>query len=68
MFTPGDWRTRERNAKIDVLVEQLVDAVNAATNHLDVAERQMETYSSADSTLGQKQVGAEGCELAWLLL
>lgn len=56
----GDWRTRERSAKIDVLVEQLADAVNAATNHLDVVERQMETYTSSDTTLSQKQVGAKG--------
>ena len=52
----SDWRMRQRNAKIDVLVEQLADAVDAATAHLEVCERQMDTMATSDTYLGQKQV------------
>lgn len=40
-------------------MEELADAVTAATAHLDVAERQIEAYSATDGTLSQKQVGVK---------
>lgn len=54
---------RERSAKIDVLVEQLADAVDGASSHLIVVERQMETFTSIDSTPGHREMqGLMECE------
>jgi hypothetical protein len=55
----SDWRLRQRRAKIDVLVEQLADAVDAVMAHLEVAERQMDTVTATDTAMTQKQVSPE---------
>ncbi|XP_076464753.1 nesprin-1-like [Babylonia areolata] len=54
----SEWRARGRSAKIDVLVEQLADAVQAASAHLDIVERQMDSRISADSPPSHREVRA----------
>ena len=50
----GDWP--DTNTLISVLIEQLVDAIEAASDHLSVAERYMDACAACNSALRHKLV------------
>ncbi|KAL8590281.1 hypothetical protein ACOMHN_006397 [Nucella lapillus] len=52
----GERWARGRSAKIDVLVEQLADALEAASAHLDLVERQMGARTSSDTAPSHREV------------